>query len=213
MENILFFLVNKGWYPPCGAEWGGPDPLDPPPGGNSGVNYSVIYILHFSDSSSTLHLGRFKNISHTFTAVILVQRYADVIHYGSFHYLLDVLIRPSFHHIAPQDGHADFDGKFPKWKVYPWWYKKPRKYEALNQCWVNVGPPSMTSAQHWPNISSMPHVWCEVRLDNVDIHTSIAYIPISAIRLYWKWNEWGFRPPLCTRRLNWVRISYIGQID
>ena len=34
----------------------------------------------------------------------------------------------------------------------------PSKHEALNQCWGNVGPPSTTSSQHWPNIDSMPRV-------------------------------------------------------
>ena len=26
----------------------------------------------------------------------------------------------------------------------------------------------------------------------------------------WKWNEWGFIPPLCTYRLNWARITWGG---
>ena len=36
MENILNFLANRGGdIPPCGAEWGGPDPPGPfPPGRN-----------------------------------------------------------------------------------------------------------------------------------------------------------------------------------
>ena len=29
------------------------------------------------------------------------------------------------------------------------------KLEVLNQCWFNVGPPSMTLVQHWTNIGSM----------------------------------------------------------
>ena len=28
-----------------------------------------------------------------------------------------------------------------------------------------------------------------------------------------KWNAWGFRPPSCTYRLNWVRITCCGWLD
>ena len=28
-----------------------------------------------------------------------------------------------------------------------------------------------------------------------------------------KWNEWDFRPPLCTCRLNWVRRTFCGWWD
>ena len=38
MENILFFLPTSGDIPPCGAEWGGPDP----PGGNPDVVYNNV---------------------------------------------------------------------------------------------------------------------------------------------------------------------------
>ena len=30
------------------------------------------------------------------------------------------------------------------------WNSEPTKHQTLNQCWFNVGPPSTTSAQHWP---------------------------------------------------------------
>ena len=32
-------------------------------------------------------------------------------------------------------------------------------HSTLKQCWVNVGRPSTTSAQHWSNIGSMPRVF------------------------------------------------------
>ena len=32
------------------------------------------------------------------------------------------------------------------------------KQEALARCWANAGPPSTTSAQHWPNNGPIPHV-------------------------------------------------------
>ena len=32
-------------------------------------------------------------------------------------------------------------------------------------------------------------------------------------RLQWKWNESGFKPPLCTYRLNWARITFWGWWD
>ena len=35
----------------------------------------------------------------------------------------------------------------------------PSKHETLNQCWVDVGPPSATLVQHQPNISSMSRVY------------------------------------------------------
>ena len=40
--------------------------------------------------------------------------------------------------------------------------------ETLNQCWVNAGPPSTTSGQHWPNIGSMYRVcWGWQTTDNL----------------------------------------------
>ena len=33
------------------------------------------------------------------------------------------------------------------------------------------------------------------------------------IKGLWKWNESGFRPPLCTYRLNWARRTYWGWWD
>ena len=32
---------------------------------------------------------------------------------------------------------------------------QPSKHETWIQCWINVGPPSATLAQHWSNIGSM----------------------------------------------------------
>ena len=39
----------------------------------------------------------------------------------------------------------------------------PNKHETLNQCWVDVGPTSLTVGQHQPNIGSMSRVcWAHV---------------------------------------------------
>ena len=35
-------------------------------------------------------------------------------------------------------------------------HRRPSKNETINQCWVNAGPTSTTSDQHWPSIGSMP---------------------------------------------------------
>ena len=37
--------------------------------------------------------------------------------------------------------------------------------------------------------------------------------PLCTYRLNWKWNESGFRPPLCTYRLNWARRTSGGWWD
>ena len=36
---------------------------------------------------------------------------------------------------------------------------------------------------------------------------------IYTLRCKWKWNESGFRPPLCTYRLNWARRTSWGWWD
>ena len=33
------------------------------------------------------------------------------------------------------------------------------KHETLSRCWANVGPPSTTLAQYWPDISSISQVY------------------------------------------------------
>ena len=71
----------------------------------------------------------------------------------------------------------------------------PNKHETLNQCRVNAGPPSTTSAQHWSNIVSMCLLGQWSQLYKVP--------PL-------KWNESGFRSPLCTYRLNWARRTSWG---
>ena len=37
---------------------------------------------------------------------------------------------------------------------------KTPEHDTLSQCWVNVGPPSATLAQHQPSIGSVPSVRC-----------------------------------------------------
>ena len=48
------------------------------------------------------------------------------------------------------------------------------KYETLTQCWFNVGPPSMTTAQHWISIGSMPRVCWDVCLFVSCLHMSLS---------------------------------------
>ena len=73
-------------------------------------------------------------------------------------------------------------------EIYHQWI--PSKHEALNQRWVNVGPPSTTSGQHWPNIGSMPRVcwerhrrlFCRTRVSNCNC--SLVTIPVTSVGLY-----------------------------
>ena len=37
--------------------------------------------------------------------------------------------------------------------------------------------------------------------------------PFNSLPIVMKWNELGFRPPLCTYRLNWARRTYWGWWD
>ena len=73
-----------------------------------------------------------------------------------------------YYFIDPQGCMADLlcRAKY-KWRDTVFWLctaeltitdRPPSKHEALNQSWGNVGPPSTTSSQHWPNIDSMPRV-------------------------------------------------------
>ena len=64
------------------------------------------------------------------------------------------------------------------------------EHEILTQFCFDVGPTSETVAQHKNNIG-------------------------SKFRVCWdaKWNESGFRPPLCTYRLNWARRTFWGWWD
>ena len=43
-----------------------------------------------------------------------------------------------------------------------WCRSEPSKHEALTQCYFNVGPPSLTSEQHYNNIGSTPRVCWEI---------------------------------------------------
>ena len=94
----------------------------------------------------------------------------------------------------------------------------PSKHETLNQCWVNAGPTSTTSARHWPDIGSMSRVcWAGMRW--VMMALSSRHFGPGGGRELWipvmemKWNESGFRPPLCTYRLNWARRTSWGWWD
>ena len=67
----------------------------------------------------------------------------------------------------------------------------PSRQATPNQRWPNVGSPSTTLDQRHTKIDST----CRVRRAKI------------------KWNESGFRPPLCTYRLNWARRTSWGWWD
>ena len=73
----------------------------------------------------------------------------------------------------------------------------------LAHCWADVGPSSTTLAQHQPNSGPTLRVNCLSKI------TFLKFVLI----LYGKWNESGFRPPLCTYRLNWARRTSWGWWD
>ena len=88
----------------------------------------------------------------------------------------------------------------------------PSKHGTLKQCWSNVGPPSATLAQHYTSIVWMCRVcwhdtlrWCIACKPHYKLCKLLSHCLGWNTTLYRKWNEWGFRPPLCTYRLNWAR--------
>ena len=48
---------------------------------------------------------------------------------------------------------------------------------------------------------------------NIYRYFSIPFKSGCVLELEWKWNESGFRPPLCTYRLNWARRTSWGWWD
>ena len=86
--------------------------------------------------------------------------------------------------------------------------KPPRKPQTLSQCWYNVGPASETVGQHCTNIG---WTYRFAGSPNVRLIMWGARIAWPCAKL--KWNESGFRPPLCTYRLNWARRTSWGWWD
>ena len=97
------------------------------------------------------------------------------------------------------------------------------------KCWSNAGPPSATLAQHQTSSGSTPRVcWATFNPVNTKLLYNICTI-LGQRRRRWadavqmlykcfvfagnKWNESGFRPPLCTYRLNWARRTSWGWWD
>ena len=64
---------------------------------------------------------------------------------------------------------------------------------TTNSTYWNLDTQSSTLAQHYTTIGSMPRVFWGLAAK--------------------KWNESGFRPPLCTYRLNWARRTSWGWWD
>ena len=96
----------------------------------------------------------------------------------------------------------------------------------LAQCWATGCEAGPTFSQHWLNISCfLSHIPTPI------VHLKTTTTTISSecykrstssliLALYWgdgrqeiKWNESGFRPPLCTYRLNWARRTSWGWWD
>ena len=82
----------------------------------------------------------------------------------------------------------------------------------MTQWQANVGPASQTLSRVVLGFPPGFHfTWC-----SEDKLTRVLYVPTIAWPLaLWlhKWNESGFRPPLCTYRLNWARRTSWGWWD
>ena len=98
----------------------------------------------------------------------------------------------------------------------------------LTKCWSNAGPPSAALAQHQTSTGWTPRVcWAAITSRHRDWDRlcgqgrSNMSPPLctegrhnhSAELSEMKWNESGFRPPLCTYRLNWARRTSWGWWD
>ena len=107
--------------------------------------------------------------------------------------------------------------------------------DTLAQLWFNAGPPSLMLVQYWiseggggKRQTDRVSTWqyCLMFGDNtscvvVDSTLTLISPDESCVVLCWlyadfaiswrvKWNESGFRPPLCTYRLNWARRTSWG---
>ena len=60
----------------------------------------------------------------------------------------------------------------------------PSKHETLNQCWVNVCPPSTTAAQHWFKVSCLSgsilyrRVW-KIAMAYLNLHKVVCFFCIK----------------------------------
>ena len=72
-----------------------------------------------------------------------------------------------------------------------------RKQQTLSQWWLNVGSVSWTIGRDWAMICLTMHVNCDALQEK----------PRR------RWNNSGFRPPLCKYRLNWARRTSCGWWD
>ena len=77
------------------------------------------------------------------------------------------------------------------------------KYQTSAQCWINFGAVSNTMDQRLSNSVLAPRVGWRA------INYNTRFLLINEM----KWNELGFRPPLCTYRLNWARRTSWGWWD
>ena len=77
--------------------------------------------------------------------------------------------------------------------------------QMLSRYWFNAGPPTLALNHNSLNIVST-FLW--------RIQWFLTYTDGPHSRGYrMKWNESGFRPPLCTYRLNWARRTSWGWWD
>ena len=112
----------------------------------------------------------------------------------------------------------------------------PDNHETFNQCWVGVGPSSIALVQHRFSIELKASACWEIydssfadcfeflimichTFTDSSVHAcggggGAGFFRVSeqVVGLL-KWNESGFRPPLCTYRLNWARRTSWGWWD
>ena len=58
-------------------------------------------------------------------------------------------------------------------------------HKVVARCWANAGPPSKTSAQHWPYTGPMPHV--TVHLSRLLFHSIGLSVPLVSLHSILTW--------------------------
>ena len=96
----------------------------------------------------------------------------------------------------------------------------------FKQYWANVGSTSEAMVQHCSNVDAYlqwfvsechgTHIWITHTGDRSVMDTLLTdnhCFYNNMFQYIKKWNESGFRPPLCTYRLNWARRTSWGWWD
>ena len=92
--------------------------------------------------------------------------------------------------------------RWPNTNLSPGLLYTLHKHEAFNQFCFNVDPQSSTLARQWNSIGWLYRLFWRLH-----------YAGDALISAPEKWNESGFRPLLCTYRLNWARRTSWGWWD